>query len=375
MRPKSSLPTQPTLSNASTPACQIVALLEEERRIIHRFPEHGGHVTIGRSQDCDIYIDDTRISREHAYIERLPDRIIIRARRRVRVDSVDVAEASLRPGDRFDLRGLGFTVFTEPMAEAYPALEYLVGDPRIVRDLLTMPRGKHAVLLGVEGAPLLDIARCQHAALVGADARLVEASLGASGNPRVPDVETLLPEVVNGRIYIDGRKRDAKGKTFAPHLALPLLERLARPEQRTALTLALHDLSDVDTNVVRRGCANFLIPPITDRLRSEAPFDRDNLIETTFARAKYPLLARHLHPDFIARVVRYDWPGDYKAFEAVVYYATFAWLHMSEGADQLHKIYRRLTTWLRDSDLTWERLRELPPDVRVTRRISRSLVQ
>jgi hypothetical protein len=349
----------------------IAALLQEERRIVHKFPDQGGHVTIGRSPYGDLYIDDTRISREHAYVERLPDRIVVRARKRLRVDGIDVTEAVLRPGDRFELRGVVFVALTAAMASAYRNLDRLVGDPRAVHDLLTMPRDKHAVLLGVQDAPLYEIARSQHAALTGPDARLVEASIGTSSDPRVPDVEALLPAAVNGRIFIDGRKRDAKGRVFAPRLAQPLMERLARPEQRTALTLALHDLSDVSTNVLRRGCVHFLIPPITDRLTS-TPFNRAHLIDTTFEEAKSSLRTRHLHPDFIAALVDCPWTGDYKAFRAVLYFAICVWRDKPKEAAELETLYRRrLTPWLREADLSWERLRELPPDERDTQRRSR----
>jgi len=372
MRQKSTLPTLPTLStrsgNHAAPSCLIVALLQEDTRTIHWLPQHSGHVTIGRSQHADLYIDDTRISREHAYIERMPDRIVVRARRRLRVDDNDVDKAVIRPGERFGLRGIGFIALTDAMVRAYPHLDRLIGDPCIVRDLLAMPRGKHAVLLGVQGALLDDIARHHHAAMTGNDAGFVDATPGRDDDPRVLDIEALLPTTVNGRIFIDGRKRYGKGKTFAPRLARPLLERLARPEQRTAITLALHNQKEADIDLVLAGCAYFLIPPIKDRIKSETPL-RDRLIDAAFENLKSALRVRHLHPDFIAGLVNCPWSGDYKALHAILYFAVCAWLDKREEAAELHVIYgRRLTPWLREADLSWERLRELRPDVGRLRR-------
>jgi hypothetical protein len=105
-----------------------------------------------------------------------------------------------------------------------------------------------------------------------------------------------------------------------------------------------------------------LIPPITDRLTS-TPFNRQHLIDTTFEDAKSWLRTRHLHPDFIEALVECEWTGDYKAFQAILYFARAAWCNEPEKAAELDKKYRRrLTPWLREAGLSWERLRELPPD-------------
>mgnify|MGYP000945074488 CR=1 FL=1 len=368
MRQKSTLPTQPTQSTRSEtqppPPCVVVALLREDTRAILPFPKHGGHVTIGRSEHADLYIDDTRVSRDHAYIERLPDRIVVRPRGRLRVEDLDVTKAVIRPGERFTLRGLGFIALSDAMVRAHPHLDRLVGDPCIVRDLLAMPRGKHAVLLGVQGALLDDIARHHHAALTGNDAPFVDATRGRDDDVRVPDIEALLPTTVNGRIFIDGRKRYGKGKTVAPRLARQLLERLAHPNQRTAITLAVRNQKEVDIDLVLTRCSHFLIPPIKDRIKSEEPLVRDHLIDAAFENIKSPWRVRHLHPDFIAALVTCPWSGDYKAFHAILYFAICVWLDKREEAATLHMIYgRRLTPWLREAGLSWERLRELPPDV------------
>lgn len=367
MRPQSSLPTQPTLSTQTneSPPCPIVALLREDTREI-RMLRPIRHVVIGRSIDAHLYIDDTRVSRLHATIERRPDCIVVRAQGRMRVDNTDVHEAVIYAGQRFELRGIGFIALTDAMRCACPDLDRLVGDPRTVRDLLAMPPGQHAILLGVFGALLGKIAEHHHAALTGSDACFVDTSIGLKRDSPMPDIERLLPATKNGRIFLDGRRREPKGRSFPPRLPAPLLERLARRDQRTALTLGVHTLKDADIDFLLTGCAHFRIPPIKDRL---VVGRREHLIDTAFKSIDSQLRTRHLHPDFIAALVNCPWSGDYKAFLAILTFARCAWRNDKNTAKVMDDTYgKRLTPWLDEAKLSWDRLRELPPDVGDTRR-------
>lgn len=345
----------------STERSIVTAFLEEATGKIHIIPESDRPLSMGRAADDDIVIADLHVSRKHALVELLPDRVVIRAWKTMTVNGIVVAEAHIRPGDRFTLRGVSFLALNSGMVLAYPHLDRLVGERTTVLDLLRMPATSHAVLLGVRHAPLYEVARVQHAAIAGTSA-FVEATTGRPLRG-VEDIATVLPSAVNARVYVEGRRRDEKGRDFTPRLGAELLDQLAGARQRTALTVALSDLAEVHRNLLRRGARVFVVPSVADRLKSADAAARAHIIDTTFAHLVAPWRARDLHPDFMKALVSSLWvTGDYVAFAAILHYAHHAWTGARDPAERLFARHpRQLVRWLEELGFDWTRLRELMP--------------
>jgi hypothetical protein len=219
-----------------------------------------------------------------------------------------------------------------------------------------MSPAHHTILFGARRAQLREIAQYQHAAIAG-QAPFAEAVVGYVAED-VPEIGNVMPETHGGRIFIDGRRRDAKGRALSPRMTNDLLGRLA--QQRTALTIALDGQGTVDTNIMRCGYRPFHIPSVADRL--DDPDERAWLIDATFRELGTTWRSYHLHPDFLIVLASCDWSGDLDMLAAVLADANTLWrgepARLAPGRRALLKRYHA------ELGLTAERIRELAPDPR-----------
>lgn len=326
---------------------------------------------MGRHKNDEIRIDDPRVSRGHAFVEVHPTHLAIRSRKLMSVNGIEVDHADIRPGDRVALREVSLIAMSEPMVRALPHLDRMVGAGSTVGDMLAMPPAAHAVLLGVPHAPLLVLALLQHEALAPSTPYF-EATLSERLS-EIRGIAAALPLAHGGRIFLDGRRRDAKGRAVGASPTEGLLDQLAAPDQRTALTLGLHMVAEINPSILRRGCRLFVIPSVPERLADAAGAGREQLIDSTLAHLGTSWHAAMLHPDLVHALASCTWvTGDYLAFEAVLAFAHCAWTNDDQGADRLHERHpRRLTRWLNELGVDWMRLRDWRPTDALPRRAGR----
>jgi pSer/pThr/pTyr-binding forkhead associated (FHA) protein len=98
-------------------APEVVLEVREPGRPPRRIPISGGPIRIGRGQDCELVLRDSRVSRRHARVAARDGVLVLTdlgSTNGTRVNGDRVTEVALGAGDRIELGETRLTVETAP---------------------------------------------------------------------------------------------------------------------------------------------------------------------------------------------------------------------------------------------------------------------